>query len=190
LIQKVSRSAEGDFEKGLHTRHQMSVYESLLDIRIRSQRLLHRANDLPPPPVLVAMSHFDEGTESRPSVADEISTVKQSLCGLIHQLMDVKAAFVQENQTAIEQSNSKDKNAVDDFVRSFNRQSLVSSLNDDQLSTAKRSKLCDAFFQTAWNQHERMDTLCQPFQHETMEKWQRKVHIAGTVLKDDDKMKS
>lgn len=81
MMKTITNSAKLDVEKGEHVRTQVSVWEALLDLRIRLQKSLDIGNCMPQP---ARFQDVSRGSEM------EIESTKTTLMDIIHELVEKK----------------------------------------------------------------------------------------------------
>ncbi|KAJ3123317.1 hypothetical protein HK100_011644 [Physocladia obscura] len=100
LLKNLVTNKSSDVEKGLNVRNQMSIWESLLDLRIQIQPSLIAANILPLEPSLSAfISTSVLPTETIAKTATALATAAQSTVDLINTLLDTRAELSSHNET-------------------------------------------------------------------------------------------
>ncbi|KAG5459620.1 MAG: apoptosis antagonizing transcription factor-domain-containing protein, partial [Olpidium bornovanus] len=92
IIQNMSRSAQSEIEKGRHVRTQLSLWDVLLDTRIRLQKVVSAANRLPPFGLLPAFLQKEES-------AAAVAGAKDELRGLFDCLRSLQEELVERNET-------------------------------------------------------------------------------------------
>ncbi|KAJ8658563.1 hypothetical protein O0I10_005603 [Lichtheimia ornata] len=111
MISKMSQSAQGDIEKGQHVREQLSLWERFLESRIRMQKVMDVANQLPQHDTWPDFLAKEEGIEP---VLDE---TKNELREVIDDLLDMRTSMFADND-AIEFGdhtwNSRKRHLEDD----------------------------------------------------------------------------
>jgi protein AATF/BFR2 len=159
-----SQSAQDESERGQHTRHQLSFYDGLLDVRIRSQRCLNVANALPPADLQdLYFGHLDQVDASYKPMADQMKVkseeAKSAVAQLITSLHQLRTTMVQHDAEIYEQAAP----------------STLSSFEFD----------VDAPLDRMWAKLNALDeTLLNRFRDEVLNKWHAKVQVAsvGTSL--------
>ena len=135
LLATIKKDASSDAVKGKHARNQLSMTDSLLDLRIRMQKNLILSNNLP-------------HSTLRPLFSDENEQVQEL-----------------ESETA---------SACLDLASS-----LLQTLN---VMTGQKPKKRGGDFESMWEEYLKLEkSTLAPFRDETVDKWQRKVNIAGSA---------
>ncbi|KAF7729117.1 hypothetical protein EC973_004885 [Apophysomyces ossiformis] len=91
MISQISKSAQGDVEKGLHVRQQLTLWENFLESRIRIQKVVEIANQLPQYDVWPDYLARQEGIES------DIDAAKEEVREIVDDLMDLRTSLLGEN---------------------------------------------------------------------------------------------
>ncbi|KAJ3003086.1 hypothetical protein HKX48_001954, partial [Thoreauomyces humboldtii] len=91
LVKTMSASAKSDVEKGHHVRAQITLWDGLLDSRIRIQRAVAVANRLPHPSLYPAF------VSSSPTAASAIADTSDSLVTLIDSLITLRTSLAAQN---------------------------------------------------------------------------------------------
>ncbi|RUP46188.1 apoptosis antagonizing transcription factor-domain-containing protein [Jimgerdemannia flammicorona] len=95
LIRNMSQSAKADVEKGQHVKTQLGLWDAFLDTRIRIQKAVVIANQLPQWDTMpVFLTQNDRAT----SVLDD---AKSELRGLIDSILDVRVGLCHDNDVIV-----------------------------------------------------------------------------------------
>lgn len=156
-----------EVDKGKQVRNQLSVYDSLLDVRIRSQRLLQKANSLPSGYDGLLSFFSDNHSKTR----DES---KSELASLIDSLMEQKSLMIKHNL--------EDSPALTSIAGKYERLGEKRKLSQRSLKTD--------YLNNAWQDNQKLDDLNKQFQEDTVNKWQRKVQISGSASLMAKKLKA
>ncbi|KAI8149031.1 apoptosis antagonizing transcription factor-domain-containing protein, partial [Fennellomyces sp. T-0311] len=111
MISKMSQSAQSDIEKGQHVRQQLTLWENFLESRIRTQKIVELANQLPQHDIWPDFLAKEEGIEP------DLDGAKEELRETIDELMDLRTNLL------------TDSDAVEFGDRTFN--SRKRHLDDD-----------------------------------------------------------
>ncbi|KAG0203298.1 hypothetical protein BGX28_004394 [Mortierella sp. GBA30] len=154
LLKSMTRSVSDDVEKGIHVKAQMSLWETLLDTRIRLQKSVSLINTFPQP---AAYDDFltDESAES-------LEESKHNLRSFIDTLITVRTSLL--------------RNLPDVKVPKSNKRQF-SDLEDEEA----RNLDDDAWQSKAWKDIEGLDDGWRSYRNNTLEKWSNKVQIASGI---------
>ena len=159
MLQKVQASASADLEKGKHTRNQLSLYDGLLDVRIRSQRCLHLVNCLPTYDQYPY--YVKHGAESAVALQEKLASTKQHLRSLIHTLLQVKVEMMRSSEELYTATIGKEEELP------------LPVVSVDTLPTSS-----DALWRLLSSVD---DQVLHPFRDQVVEKWNRKVQVASAA---------
>ncbi|TPX67238.1 hypothetical protein SpCBS45565_g03944 [Spizellomyces sp. 'palustris'] len=156
LIKSMSVSAKADVEKGQHVRSQISLWDSLLDGRIRIQRAVAVANRFPKPEVYPG---FLTDKTSQTAVLDGIATASQELVTLVDELLDLRTALITNNEHVAEvvKSASNPRKRKRDYT---NPSVLIQSI---------------------WQDIQPLDREFKDYRDKTIDKWNSKVQLASGI---------
>lgn len=189
LLRNVKANSRDDVMKGQHTRNQMALYDGLLDVRIRSQRLLNLANALPPPELYRAYlakqksMAEDPKSSSVPTSSDggsSIISVQTQLAALFHQLQEVRYQMLAQHKKSFEVFAPAETSDAGQWLQAqLEKARRPLQLRGSSVSKNdkfnKNMQLDKSWMQ--WNELDRM--LLDPFCQETLTKWQRKVQVGS-----------
>ncbi|KAF9433880.1 hypothetical protein BGZ76_008862 [Entomortierella beljakovae] len=154
LLKNMTKSATDDVEKGNHVKAQMTLWETLLDTRIRLQKPVALMNTFPQPAVYdefltnESAEPLEESKQQLRSFIDTLITVRTSL---LRNLPDVKVPKSNKRQLSdLEDESSQDM--------------------DDELWESK-----------TWKDIEGLDDGWRSYRNNTLEKWSNKVQIASGI---------
>ncbi|KAF9362861.1 hypothetical protein BGX34_005371 [Mortierella sp. NVP85] len=154
LLQSMTKSASDDVEKGVHVKAQMSLWEILLDTRIRLQKPVSLVNTFPQP------SSYDDFLTN--DSAEPLEESKHNLRSLIDTLITVRTSLL--------------RNMPDVKVPKSNKRQL-SDLEDEEA----RNLDDDTWQSKAWKDIEALDDSWRTYRNNTLEKWSNKVQIASGI---------
>ncbi|KAJ2656503.1 rRNA-processing protein bfr2, partial [Coemansia sp. RSA 1200] len=161
LLKSITQTAKSDIEKGQHVLNQTRLWEGALDARIRVQKVITAANELP------QYDDFDELVGSRfegevePEENNCLEEARQSIRLLLGSLVDLRKTLVGQNESV---SNSQ-KAAKAGTKR------LASELTGDE----------EDEIVATWNELEEMRSEFKPYRNESLEKWSDKVQMSANV---------
>ncbi|KAF9907614.1 hypothetical protein BX616_000374 [Lobosporangium transversale] len=154
LLKTMTKSVSDDVEKGIHVKAQMSLWETLLDTRIRFQKPVSLINTFPQPSVYdkfltnESAEPLEESKHHLRSFIDTLITVRTSL---LRNIPDIK----------IPKSNKRQLSDLEDIE--------VGDLDDDAWQTKARKDI------------EALDDCWRSYRNNTLEKWSNKVQIASGI---------
>ncbi|KAJ3179271.1 hypothetical protein HDU85_004963 [Gaertneriomyces sp. JEL0708] len=155
LIKTMSASAKADVAKGMHVRAQISLWDILLDTRIRLQRSLTLANQFP--------KHNTYSTFiASPTISPLVSTASTELTTLLTSLIDLRKSLTSQS-AAVSQS----------FSPSILNKRKRPSTEDD----CEPRKLIEGY----WADIHPLDTQFVSYRNATIEKWNSKIQIASGI---------
>ncbi|KAI9011497.1 apoptosis-antagonizing transcription factor [Gaertneriomyces semiglobifer] len=155
LIKTMSASAKADVAKGMHVRAQISLWDILLDTRIRLQRPLTLANRFP--------KHNTYSTFIASSTTSPIvSTASTELTTLLTSLVDLRKSLISQN-AAVSQSFSPSV---------LNKRKRPSTEED-----CEPLKLVESY----WADIHPLDAQFVSYRNATIEKWNSKIQIASGI---------
>ncbi|KAG0298013.1 hypothetical protein BGZ98_000349, partial [Dissophora globulifera] len=155
LLKSMTRSVTDDVEKGVHVKAQMSLWETLLDTRIRLQKSVALINTFPQPAV------YDEFLTD--DSAEPLEESKRNLRSFIDTLITVRTSLL--------------RNLPDVKVPKSNKRQLSDLDEDDEA----RNLDDDAWQSKAWSDIEALDESWRSYRNNTLEKWSNKVQIASGI---------
>ncbi|KAF8951150.1 hypothetical protein BGZ46_004139, partial [Entomortierella lignicola] len=154
LLKSMTKSVTDDVEKGIHVKAQMTLWETLLDTRIRLQKSVALINTFPQPSV------YDEFLTNES--AEPLEESKHQLRSFIDTLITVRTSLL--------------RNLPDVKVPKSNKRQL-SDLEDEEA----RNLDDDAWETKAWKDMEALDDSWRSYRNNTLEKWSNKVQIASGI---------
>ncbi|KAF9292373.1 hypothetical protein BGZ68_007388 [Mortierella alpina] len=154
LLKSMTKSVSDDVEKGIHVKAQMSLWETLLDTRIRLQKSVSLINTFPQPDT------YDEFLTDES--AESLEESKHNLRSFIDTLITVRTSLL--------------RNIPEVKVPKANKRQF-SDLDDDEA----RNLDDDAWQTKAWKDFEGLDDGWRSYRNNTLEKWSNKVQIASGI---------
>ncbi|KAJ3295226.1 hypothetical protein HK104_002887 [Borealophlyctis nickersoniae] len=151
LIKSMSASAKADVEKGRHVRAQISIWDSLLDSRIRIQRAVNIANRFPQHDVYPTFA-------ANEACVAAITDASEELVSLVDGLMDLRKALISQNDT----------------IKMPNLDIASRKRKPDHSQPAE-------LLSSVWSEIHALDTEFVSFRNQTIEKWSNKVQMASGV---------
>ncbi|KAJ2486887.1 rRNA-processing protein bfr2 [Coemansia sp. RSA 2050] len=163
LLKSITQTARSDVEKGQHAVNQMRLWEGALDARIRVQKLVTAANELPQYDLF---SELVEGFLGGAGTTDDdncLESARQSVGLLLGSLVDLRRALVAQSPSV--------KEAQQEVVgaRAGNKRSADQALDDEDELAA------------TWGELEELRGEFQPYRDSSLEKWSNKVQISSSV---------
>ncbi|KAI8357378.1 apoptosis antagonizing transcription factor-domain-containing protein [Mortierella sp. GBAus27b] len=138
LLQSMSKSATDDVEKGMHVKAQMSLWETLLDTRIRLQKPVSLVNTFPQPDtyddfmINDSAESLEESKHQLRSLIDTLITVRTSLLGNLH---DVTIPKSNKHDDGWESKVWKEMEALDDAWIPYRNNTLDKWSNKVQIAS-------------------------------------------------------
>lgn len=168
-----AKSREGEVKKGKAVQRQLSVWESLLEVRIQLQKVLGNVNQFPQPPTdwKAFMKEGDANYKSG------VKAAQKSLGSVLDQCIALKTAMIRDNEELCK-AFKRSKQASDDGDSG-------ESGEDDEgegASPAKIMKLSE-YAEKVESNYEK--TL--PWRDLTIDRWNDKTRLASGVMGDSAK---
>ncbi|KAJ2784681.1 rRNA-processing protein bfr2 [Coemansia javaensis] len=158
LLSSITQTARSDVEKGKHVLNQTRMWEGALDARIRVQKMVAAANELPQPDAfgtLVEERYAGSGPEE--AGGNRLERARQSVRGLLGSLAALRRALIAQNPAA-----SKAQDAA------------------EPAAGAKRKAAPDANgIEAAWEEVDGLSRGFRPFRDESLERWGNKVQVTA-----------
>ncbi|KAL0076908.1 apoptosis antagonizing transcription factor-domain-containing protein [Phycomyces blakesleeanus] len=151
MISQMSKSAQSDIEKGQHVKQQLQLWDNFLESRIRAQKLVEIANQLPQHDTWPEILAKEEGIEG------DLDSAKEVLREVIDEIMDLRTSLLSDNGT------------VDLDECDWN--SRKRHLDDDD----------DEYIEKLWQDISQINDVFVPFRNSTLEKWGNKVQAASSA---------
>ncbi|KAJ3167514.1 hypothetical protein HDU87_001507 [Geranomyces variabilis] len=165
LIKTMSASARADVEKGHHVRAQITLWDGLLDSRIRIQRAVNVANRFPKPDLHPA---FAASSSDAQAAIDDAS---QELVALVDDLIDLRTALISQNP-AVQPLYAEDS------------QLTIAPFSGERTESLKRKRDQedpDALLEAVWADVQPLDAQFKPYRDQTIDKWNSKVQVATGI---------
>ncbi|KAJ2744614.1 rRNA-processing protein bfr2 [Coemansia sp. BCRC 34301] len=163
LLKSITQTARSDVEKGQHAVNQTRLWEGALDARIRVQKLVTAANELPQ---YSLFSELVEGSFSDNAIEEGscLESTRQSVRLLLGSLVDLRRALVAQSPS-VKQAQLEAASA-----RAGSKRTAAQALGDDDDELA-----------ATWGELEELRAELQPYRDESLEKWSNKVQISASV---------
>ncbi|KAJ2845340.1 rRNA-processing protein bfr2, partial [Coemansia erecta] len=159
LLKSITQTAKSDVEKGQHVLNQTRLWEGALDARIRVQKVVTAANELP------QYDAFDELVASRfenDKESDEdncLEEARQSIRLLIGSVVDLRKSLANQNEAVSKSQES---------VRTGTKRLATESVDEDEVVAT-------------WNELEELRSEFKPYRNESLESWSNKVQMSANV---------
>jgi protein AATF/BFR2 len=111
IVNNMSQSIKSDIEKGKQVKNQISLCDSLLDLRIRIQKAVNVANQLPQ---FDTFSYFNSKNEEAEKKVDE---AKKETLDLINDLLEIRGDLTENNKElkkVVPNTNKRKRDINDD----------------------------------------------------------------------------
>ncbi|KAJ2580547.1 rRNA-processing protein bfr2, partial [Coemansia sp. RSA 1836] len=172
LLKSITQTARSDVEKGQHAVNQTRLWEGALDARIRIQKLVTAANELPQCSLFSELveGYFGDTSGALDSNATEgvncLESTRQSVRLLLGSLVELRRALVAQSPS-VKQAQQEAASARAGSKRKA-VQALSDSCEEDELAVT-------------WDELEELRGELQPYRDESLEKWSNKVQISASV---------
>ncbi|KAI8097241.1 apoptosis antagonizing transcription factor-domain-containing protein [Halteromyces radiatus] len=150
MLSQLAKNTSSDIEKGQHVRQQLTLWDNCLETRIRIQKAVELANQLP------QIDKLSDIVEKDDNIKQDVNKVKGELRDVIDELMDLRTALLGENE------------AIDLDGVSYNTRKRY--LDDEE---------GDSYNDALWNDINQVNNVFVPFRNSTLEKWSNKVQAAS-----------
>ncbi|KAJ2552731.1 rRNA-processing protein bfr2, partial [Coemansia sp. RSA 1933] len=159
LLKSITQTAKSDIEKGQHVLNQTRLWEGALDARIRVQKIVTMANELPQQDMFdeLVASRFEDDKESDESNCLEVA--RQSIMLLIGSLADLRKSLASQNEAVTTSQEA---------VRAGTKRPASESVEDDEVVAT-------------WNELEELRAEFKPYRNESLENWSNKVQMSANV---------
>ncbi|KAJ2036908.1 rRNA-processing protein bfr2 [Coemansia sp. RSA 2337] len=164
LLKTITQTARSDVEKGQHAVNQTRLWEGALDARIRVQKLVTAANELPQYDLFSKL--VEESCLGDTSAAEEdncLENARQSVRLLLGSLVDLRRALVAQSPS-VKQTQQEAISA-----QAGSKRNAMQALDDEDELAA------------TWGELEELRGELQPYRDESLEKWSNKVQISSSV---------
>ncbi|KAJ1819861.1 rRNA-processing protein bfr2 [Coemansia sp. RSA 2675] len=164
LLKSITQTARSDVEKGQHAVNQTRLWEGALDARIRVQKLVTAANELPQYDLFSEL--VEEGCLGDAGTADGdncLESARQSVRLLLGSLVDLRRALVAQSPSV------KEAQQEAAGAQAGNKRNADQALDDEDELAA------------TWGELEELRGEFQPYRDSSLEKWSNKVQISSSV---------
>ncbi|KAJ2475778.1 rRNA-processing protein bfr2, partial [Coemansia sp. RSA 2131] len=163
LLSSITQTARSDIEKGQHVLNQTHMWEGMLDARIRIQKLVTAANELPQFDMFDALveTQFADNDDNmdESDASNHLEKARQSVMLLLQSIVELQQALVEQNPAVSKASQSMHKRKASDSMD-----------EDDTDNTA-----------VVWKELSDLRSSFKPYRDESLEKWGNKVQISANV---------
>ncbi|KAJ1819339.1 rRNA-processing protein bfr2 [Coemansia sp. RSA 2599] len=154
LLKTITQTAQSDVEKGKHVLNQTRMWEGALDARIRVQKLMTAANELPRPSLFPeAVSISSEQTEER------LAKAQMSVQQLLNSLIQLRKTLIAKNN-AIQQQQQQPSIKV---------------------GSKRSAEEGGADIEAVWDDMEQLRSLFRDYRDESLEKWSNRVQVTANI---------
>ncbi|CAL8096623.1 unnamed protein product [Orchesella dallaii] len=182
---------EAEIEKGKATLNQLRIWDSLLEVRIRLQKMLLDCNRLPRTDEFQRITEEGDSSDNMPNINNGLVKSQESIKVLMHELMHLQSAMIQKNseaKKAIKTDTKQEEINEDPLNEEITSEDSDAMSEDEQprsnikrkvsfqaeLLKAKKRKIED--FMTA---SQDVYNSFIPFRNQTIQKWNDKTQFAG-----------
>ncbi|KAI8057118.1 apoptosis-antagonizing transcription factor [Syncephalis plumigaleata] len=157
----ITQGAKSDVSKGIDVRHQMLLWDNLLDTRIRLQKSVLLANQLP------QSENFYSFVQD---INDDsvLRKTHQKIYGLLEDLVDLRLCIIEQNATM---------DVSLDSLKQRKRSHEVMEKDGETIDWSLGIKNLD----NIWSSVKQLENSFKPYMNETLEKWHNKVQVAAGV---------
>ncbi|KAJ3357512.1 Riboflavin synthase alpha chain [Entophlyctis luteolus] len=184
LLKNLAANGNNDVEKGIHVKNQMTMWETLLDMRISLQPVLNSANDLPLPKDL---EFFLSPTTAPSSAAEKareaMEAAKSLLLSLVSDLMATRVMLASLNKTV----SLSPPTFIDDFMKAKptgehnGNENEYPHIGEDNRKIV-RFDFSDEDLEEVWSKIHALDSAFNTgFRNLTIEKWSNKVTASNAA---------
>ncbi|KAI8322200.1 TRAUB-domain-containing protein [Martensiomyces pterosporus] len=174
LLKSITQTARSDVEKGQHVLNQTRLWEGALDARIRVQKLVTAADELPRFDLFTDLveARFEEsgadvgsdGEDEDSREANSLEKAREAVGLLLSSLVDLRNTLAEQNPTV-----RKSQEIVG--ARNSKRKAPRSAGDEDD----------DGDVATTWMELEELRDEFRPYRDESLEKWSNKVQTSTGV---------
>ncbi|KAL1923896.1 uncharacterized protein VTP21DRAFT_6931 [Calcarisporiella thermophila] len=122
LLRTISQNAENDVEKGNHVKQQIGMWDTLLDFRIRIQKSVQIANQLPQYDVYPEYRAMSEDVEAA------IAEARAEVCSLLDSLLRLREDLTEENEAVRLEKRKRPREDDPDATAKMDVEELWASL--------------------------------------------------------------
>ncbi|OZJ01884.1 hypothetical protein BZG36_05017 [Bifiguratus adelaidae] len=195
MIKGLSVAAKEDVERGRGVQHQMSLFDGLLDARIRMQKVLALGNQLPQPDTYPLFIQEAE-TITDDTLFPQLANAKTAVLDLMDSITGLRIDLMTANDQVVV---SKDVAKARKKRRAMWTHSKQDTNNDevhedeDEGADKKRARRAkapdaevdDALLNAYWDDLQGLNAVYEPYANATLEKWSDRTALssAGTAKK-------
>ncbi|KAJ1962135.1 rRNA-processing protein bfr2, partial [Dispira parvispora] len=161
ILKQMSQSAKGDVLKGQHVLKQTKMWDALLDIRIRTQKVVTTANCFP-------SEETGKALETLPSKL--VGQIQHKVFSVLDELLDLRTELWQR-------TTDDSKITTETLSKKRKRWAEASSSEDSSPTTSFAPS--DGIAKALWADLQSATTSFQPYRNQVLEKWSNKVQIAS-----------
>ncbi|KAJ2799882.1 rRNA-processing protein bfr2, partial [Coemansia helicoidea] len=164
LLSSITQTARSDVEKGKHVLNQTRMWEGALDARIRVQKMMTAANELPQHDL------FEDLVEGRYADAEEtagagrLGKARQSVQALLRSLIALRRTLVAQNPAV-----GKAQAAAQ--MQSGQKRSADAAADEDG----------EGDIAAIWGELDGLCTGFRPFRDESLERWGSKMQVSANA---------
>ncbi|KAJ1656783.1 rRNA-processing protein bfr2 [Dispira simplex] len=161
ILKLMSQSAKVDVLKGQHVLKQTKMWDALLDVRIRTQKVVTTANCFP-------SEETGKGLETLPSKL--IGQIQHKVFSVLDELLDLRTELWQR-------MTDDSKITTETLSKKRKRWAEPNTSNDSLLMTSFTPS--DDITKALWADIQSTTTSFQSYRNQVLEKWSNKVQIAS-----------
>ncbi|KAJ2847732.1 rRNA-processing protein bfr2 [Coemansia brasiliensis] len=160
LLSSITQTAKSDVEKGQHVLNQTRMWEGSLDARIRMQKLVTAANELPQFDTFTDLveTHYPVDADMAED-ANQLEKAQKSVKLLLRSIIDLRTTLI-ENNLAVDKAH--------DAAQPGQKRKSAEPMDED---------IVDAM----WKELEGLRSRFKLYRDESLEKWGNKVQISANA---------
>ncbi|KAJ1723010.1 rRNA-processing protein bfr2 [Coemansia erecta] len=152
LLNRITQTAQDDVEKGKHVLNQTRMWEGALDARIRAQKFVTAANELPRPD-LFAQILGDESQADDEDSSKALSDARNSVQQLLGSLIELRRVLIAQNEAA----------------------------HQSQTGTKRKPQDSSDAIESAWQELEDVRESFREYRDSSLEKWSNRVQVTANI---------
>ncbi|KAJ2381093.1 rRNA-processing protein bfr2, partial [Coemansia sp. RSA 2603] len=152
LINRITQTAQDDVEKGKHVLNQTRLWEGALDARIRAQKFVTAANELPRSDLFVQILG-DKDRSDDESSSKALRDARNSVQQLIGSLIELRRVLIAQNETAQQM----------------------------QTGTKRKPQDSSDAIESAWQELEDVRNSFREYRDTSLEKWSNRVQVTANI---------
>ncbi|KAI9146447.1 apoptosis-antagonizing transcription factor [Paraphysoderma sedebokerense] len=153
LMQTLSSSASTEIEKGQHVQNQLQIYDQLLDLRIRAQKINVLAQRFPLPQNYVSIL-----SQPFPAFESAMENAQNQVAALLDELVELRIELINRNAT------------VDNVLHNVISKKRKRPDDDAPMDS-----------DSAWDLSNEISTEFKGYRNESLEKWSNKIQLANGI---------